>query len=79
MNLRCQKPPIEITNEILDKTAEIREPVGQVNPLAGLTSKPHAATTNSILARLTREGKLQKDRMGKSWGYRLNRIVQKSL
>ena len=33
MTLRSHKPPIEITNEILDKTAEIMELVGQVNPL----------------------------------------------
>lgn len=33
MDLHCQKPPIEITNEIFDKTAEIRVLVGQVNPL----------------------------------------------
>ncbi len=39
-----------------------------VRPLFGVSS----ATANRILAKLTNEGKLQKIRIGKSWGYKEN-------
>ncbi len=43
-----EKPPFEITNEILDAITEIAELVGQVNATQGLSANPTLRRTNRI-------------------------------
>ncbi len=46
--MQNKKPPLHITNEILEEIAEIAELVGQVNAAQGLTTNPTLRRTNRI-------------------------------
>ena len=46
--MRSKKPPFEITNTILDESAEIAELVGHVNASFGLSTNPTLRRTNRI-------------------------------
>ena len=46
--MRNKKPPFEITNEIIDRVAEIAELVGRLNVNSHLTANPTLRRSNRI-------------------------------
>lgn len=72
-----QKPPFEITDEILSDVVEIGELVGRIGSVSDLSASPRLRRENriktiysSLAIEQNKEGKLEKVRVGLYWSYR---------
>ncbi len=72
-----QKPPFEITDEILSDVVEIGELVGRIGSVSDLSASPRLRRENriktiysSLAIEQSKEGKLEKVRVGLYWSYR---------